>query len=149
MGKTTSKHTTKISHKKKSICFKKLAKALKKPDYPPHIKKVLKKDVVYKIIEAKIEEASFGPIIFVKVARDNDLTKIKSTYFTKIYTVQLKRYFEEKGLDLCADPTLIENLSFRYHGEVTSNKSGNTYSNISFGEGEDVSSGSSTSGEEE
>ena len=123
---TASPKLTKIELQKKIV-----SKIEKSWSWPAHVKEVLVKDVLYKIVSAKIELSRYSYVTLVSVKPVNDEGKTLETYFSSLQTKRFMECFNSENVDFQDSPELLCDLVFSYTGEVKS-KRGHYYSCFKF-----------------
>ena len=96
-----------------------------------HVKEVLVKNTLYKIVSAKIEVSrySFKTLVSVKPVLGEGRTI--ETFFSSLQTKRFMEYFNSENIDFQECPELLCDLVFCYTGEVKA-QTGNFYSGFKF-----------------
>jgi hypothetical protein len=97
----------------KKILFLKMKKR-----WPGHVKDVLEKNVLYRIVSAKIVKYKYAYVTLVSVKPVLDEDKTIETFFSSLQTKEFMDYFDSENIDFQQCPELLRDLVFCYTGEV-------------------------------
>ena len=114
-----------LNNKKIDLQKKLVSKIDNSWEWPGHVKVVLVKDVLYKIVAARIEKYKYSYVTMVSVIAVNAEAKAKTieTYFSSMQTRRFMECFNTENVDYQFSPAqLLCDLVFSYTGEMKSKK---------------------------
>ena len=102
-----------------------------KKRWPGHVKDVLAKNVLYRIVSAKIVKSRYSYVTLVSVTPVNTAGRTLHTYFSSMQTKDFMDYFDSKNIDFQQCTEVLRDLVFCYTGELKSH-TGNFFSGFKF-----------------
>ena len=116
---------------KKNLQKNLVSKIQKSWSWPGHVKDVLEKNVLYRIVSATIAKYKYAYVTLVSVKSVLGEGKTLETYFTALQTKRFRDYFNSENIDIKHCPELLCDLVFCYTGELKA-QTGNFYSGFKF-----------------
>ena len=112
-----------LNNKKIDLQKKLVSKIDNSWEWPGHVKVVLVKDVLYKIVAARIEKYKYSYVTLVVVKPVLVEGGAIETFFTSLQTKEFMECFNSENVDYQFSPAqLLCDLVFSYTGEVKSKK---------------------------